>query len=128
MVAVVAPADVACVCASANGNVALDNLEAQALQQVFGQTQVPIIAPAALFGDTAGACAALHVALTLLMCANGCLPPVVGLETPAKPGLFYVTKPDTPLRAGPVLVLTSDLSGSFAVILFTPRANASVPH
>lgn len=123
----VAPADVACVCASANGNVILDDLEAGALQQVFGQKRVPIVAPASLSGDTAGACAALHVALALLLCANGRLPPVVGLATPARPGLFYVTKPDAPLRVGPMLVLATDPAGSFVAILIMPRADALVP-
>jgi len=113
----IAPADLACVCASANGNAALDDAEAHALRQALGDAPVPVTAPASLCGDTTGACAALHVALAVLMRANGSLPPVIGLATPALPGLAYVTTPAAPLRAGPILVLATDPSGSAAAIV-----------
>jgi 3-oxoacyl-(acyl-carrier-protein) synthase len=113
----ITPADLACVCASANGNAALDDAEAHALRQVLGDAPVPVTAPASLCGDTAGACAALHVALAVLMRANGSLPPVVGLATPALPGLAYVTTPAMPLRAGPILVLATDPAGSAAALI-----------
>ena len=111
------PADLSCVCASANGSPALDDAEAHALRQVFGEVQVPVTAPASLCGDTAGACAALHVALAVLMRTNGSLPPVVGLETPALRGLAYVRTPAAPLRPGPILVLATDPAGSSVAIV-----------
>jgi len=109
--------ELACVCASANGAATVDDAEAQALRAVLGNFPVPVIAPAALCGDTMGACAALHVALAVLLRGNGTLPPVTGLKTPAVPGLAYVTRADTPLRTGPILVLATDPAGSSAALV-----------
>lgn len=113
----VAPADMACVCASANGRADVDQAEAQALRQVFGDRPVPVTAPASLCGDTQGACAAVHTALAVLMRDIGIIPPIDGLATPAVPGLAYVTTPATPLPPGPMLVLASDPGGGAVALI-----------
>ena len=104
------PADLTCVCASANGCADVDDSEAKALRQVFGDARsTPVIAFASLCGDTAGATAALHVALAVLMRTNGIVPPASG---PA-----CVTTPATPLRPGPILVLATDPTGSTVALV-----------
>ena len=113
----IAPAELACVCASANGCPALDNAEAWALRETLAGAPVPVIAPAALCGDTGGVCGALHAALAVLLRAAGNLPPVAGLATPAVPGLAYATTPATELRRGPILVLAMDLDGTSAALV-----------
>ena len=115
----VAPSDLACVCASANGWGSLDDGEAEALRDLFAGAAVPVTAPAALCGDTQGACAALHAALAVLMLANGSVPPVPDLQTPSVPGLAYVTAPATPLRPGPILVLATDPAGSAVALVLS---------
>jgi 3-oxoacyl-[acyl-carrier-protein] synthase II len=113
----VAPSDLALVCASANGFGPLDDGEAEALRRVLGGAAVPVCAPAALCGDTQGACAALHAALSLLLRADGRVPPVPGLETPARPGPAFVTGAPAAVRPGPVLVLAADPAGSAAAFV-----------
>ena len=52
-----------------------------------------------------------------MMRANGSVPPVPDLHTPAVPGLAYVTTPATPLRPGPILVLATDPAGSAVALV-----------
>jgi nodulation protein E len=104
------PAELACVCASANGCADVDEREAEGMRQVFGGSPPPM-APsfAALCGDTAGATAALHTALAIGIRANGFVPPS---RAPTR-----VQTPATPLRPGPLLVLATDPTGSTAALV-----------
>jgi 3-oxoacyl-(acyl-carrier-protein) synthase len=104
------PAELACVCASANGCTDVDERESQALRQVFAESAPPtVLSFASLCGDTAGATAALHTVLAIGMRANGVVPPT---SAPA-----CDPAPATPLLPGPMLVLATDPTGSTVALV-----------
>lgn len=102
------PSALAGICASANGCAAVDTREAQALRHVLAGTHVPVTAPAALYGDTQGACGALQTALGVLMLTHRLLPPVAGLSIPMIAGLNFVTPSTIVLHPGPLAILITD--------------------
>ena len=73
-------ADVACIIASAAGSRAGDEMEARALEAVFGDhlDRIPISAPKAAFGEALGASGALCAMAAGLALAEQCAPPTAG--------------------------------------------------
>jgi act minimal PKS chain-length factor (CLF/KS beta) len=74
----VSPGDIDVVFADANGNVAADRAEAEALTAVFGPRAVPVTAPKTLTGRLYGGGAALDVATALLALSEGVIPATTG--------------------------------------------------
>jgi 3-oxoacyl-[acyl-carrier-protein] synthase II len=75
----VAPRDVSVVFASANSTRQLDQVEAEALGEVFGAAGVPVVALKGALGESSAAGAASLVA-ALLCLKRGAIPPTVGFE------------------------------------------------
>jgi len=73
------PADVHVVYASANATPALDRVEAQALDELFGQSNTVITSIKGAIGE-AGASSALSCAAAFLCGREGRVPPVAGLD------------------------------------------------
>ncbi len=111
------PCELSCVCASANGCATVDDHELHGVWQVLAGAPVPVTAPAALCGDTQGACGALQTALAVLMLTHGVLPSMPSLLAPAHPGLTFVTTPATPMRPGPIAVLATDPAGACVALV-----------
>lgn len=75
----VAPRDVAVVFAAANGTRVLDEIEAQALAEVFGPRSVPVVSIKGAVGEF-GASGAASLTAALLCLRRGVLPPTLGAE------------------------------------------------
>ena len=80
----IAAEDVACIIASSNGSPAGDGMEARALDRVFGSRLpgIPLCAPKAAFGETAGASGALSVVVGALALQQQAIPPTAGYNHP----------------------------------------------
>jgi 3-oxoacyl-[acyl-carrier-protein] synthase II len=78
----IAQQDLACIVASAAGSPAGDEIEARALDRVFGERlpAIPICAPKAAFGEAAGASGALSALVAGLALQQQYLPPTVGFD------------------------------------------------
>ena len=72
--------EVACIIASASGSPAGDEMEARALERVFGETlpEIPLCAPKAAFGEAAGASGALSAVVAGMALQRQSLPPTAG--------------------------------------------------
>lgn len=81
----IGPEDIACVVASANGSPAGDEVEACALQKVFGQRlqTLPVFAPKAALGELMGAAGAVAALAAVQCLLKRSVPPTVGATGPA---------------------------------------------
>jgi act minimal PKS chain-length factor (CLF/KS beta) len=77
-----APGDIDVVFADAAGIVALDRVEAKAINEVFGSRGVPVTAPKTMTGRLYSAAASLDLASALLSIRDGWIPPTINV-TPA---------------------------------------------
>jgi len=113
----VAPDQVACVSASANGGVRLDRLEAEALAGVFGESPdgpwVGSIKGAIGESFSSGGIRAAAMALSI---RAGVIPPTLGLEAPLAP-LNFVTENSRTQPLGCGLVNGFSSGGTFASLL-----------
>jgi len=71
---------VACIIAAASGSRAADEMEARALQKVFGArlAQIPVCAPKTALGESLGAAGAFGALIAALALRNQCVPPTAG--------------------------------------------------
>jgi 3-oxoacyl-[acyl-carrier-protein] synthase II len=99
----IGPGDIACVVASANGSDAGDEMEAAALDAVFGPAlhRVPVCAPKSAFGEAMGASGALCSVVAGLALLKQSAPPTVEMAATAR----------LPLSAHPAPV-----SGEYALV------------
>jgi 3-oxoacyl-[acyl-carrier-protein] synthase II len=76
------PAQIACIVSAASGSRAGDDMEARALQNVFGErlSAIPACAPKAAVGETLGAAGALGTLVGILALRRQCLPPTPGVD------------------------------------------------
>jgi len=78
--------EVACIIASANGSPAGDEMEARALNRVFGRlSDIPVCAPKAAFGEAAGAAGAFSTVIAGLALQRQSLPPIAGTKANGLP-------------------------------------------
>jgi 3-oxoacyl-[acyl-carrier-protein] synthase II len=114
------PDAIAAVYASANGTVALDRCEAQALGELFGDRAIPVTSIKGALGEFASAGAASLVA-AILCSQSGRLPPIANLRTLADDCPVAAVRGATPLP-GRMLLINSFASGgtNFSVVLRVP--------
>ena len=76
----IAPEQVACIVSSASGSRTGDEMEARALERVFGKqlAKIPVCAPKAAFGETMGAAGALCAVVAGLSLHRQQIPPTAG--------------------------------------------------
>jgi len=98
------PPQVACIVASAGGSRVGDEMEARALESVFGDglAEVPVCAPKAAFGEAMGASGALCAMVGGLALHQQCVPPTAG---------FVAEGARLPLSAGAL-----PISGEYALV------------
>jgi 3-oxoacyl-[acyl-carrier-protein] synthase II len=98
------PEAIGCVITGASGSRAGDEMETQALRNVFGSrlAQIPICAPKAAFGEAIGAAGALCAITAGLALARRTLPPTAG---------FSAAAPDLRLSPAP-----QEIQGDYALV------------
>ena len=116
--AAVRPDDVAVVFASANSSRRLDRVEAEALEELFGPSRVPVVAVKGTMGEC-GAAGAAAVVAAVLSLTQRVIPPTAGFEIgdPACP--VDVAATSRPIDPGkpPVALINSFASGGTNVSL-----------
>ncbi|MEU6721758.1 ketosynthase chain-length factor [Nonomuraea sp. NPDC046802] len=120
--AAIQPGDVDVVFADAAGVPELDRQEAEAINDVFGPTAVPVTAPKTMTGRLYAGGAALDLATALLALRDQVIPPTVGITSPVEGfGLDLVrdTPRQAPLRAA--LVLARGYGGFNSAIVVDTR-------
>ncbi|MEZ5400198.1 MAG: beta-ketoacyl synthase N-terminal-like domain-containing protein [Bryobacteraceae bacterium] len=100
--AAIAPADIACVFASANGEKLGDEIEARALREIFGDSCPPVCAPKAAWGEAMGAGAALAAVAATSALEKQAVPPT---------HCFQETERGLPLSREP-----QPISGNYALV------------
>ena len=116
------PADVDVVYASANGSRGLDEVEASALAQVFGEARPVVTSIKGALGEF-GACGSAACAAALLCGAAGKVPPIVGLAD-VDPSAHTLRLATTTMDApGPLVLVNSVASGGalFSCVLRVGR-------
>jgi 3-oxoacyl-[acyl-carrier-protein] synthase II len=110
--------DLALVSSGANGISTVDRVEAQALLQVLGEhaSHTPVIAVKASLGETVEASGLLQTIVALHALAARKAPFIVGLQTPAVPGLDYADEVRK-LRDGRALVTCTSATGACSAIV-----------
>jgi len=118
----IAAADVGLAVSGADGSIAGDRAEAQALVAALGASagRTPVTAPAGALGDSVDAKGLVCAAVAIGAMRSGVAPPVSGLVDPEVPGLRYVTSA-SPIDARHALVTATSVSGgASAVVLSRP--------
>ncbi|OFV95822.1 MAG: hypothetical protein A3H28_13490 [Acidobacteria bacterium RIFCSPLOWO2_02_FULL_61_28] len=92
----IGPAEVSCIIAAASGSRAGDEMEARALQNVFGARlgEIPVCAPKAALGESLGAAGAFGALLGTMALTKQCLPPTPGVRAVA-PGIRLASQPQS---------------------------------
>lgn len=108
-----APAEVACLSASANGSVLTDRYEAQAIARVFqeGTSHLPVTAVKSMLGETLGASGAMQTLALLTAMRDGVLPGIRHLEQREADFPLHQARPDNQqvhLRNGLINAVGSD--------------------
>jgi 3-oxoacyl-[acyl-carrier-protein] synthase II len=114
----VGPGDVSVVFASANSSYHLDRVEAEALEEVFGRSGVPVVAIKGTVGECGAAAAAGFVAAVLAL-RDRVIPPTLGFEVadPACPVDVRATSRPIDPKKPPVALVNSFASGGSNVCL-----------
>jgi 3-oxoacyl-(acyl-carrier-protein) synthase len=105
-----APSDVAAVFASANSTPALDAVEAAAIADVFGPSNVPVVAVKGALGECGASSAGSLVAASGAL-RSGQLPPTVGTQMLDPTCPVDVQSSSRPLRATGALLVNAFASG-----------------
>ena len=115
----IAPKDVSYISASANGHPALDDLEARAIAEVFGEGQnCPAVSSVkGALGESASS-GGVRAALAALTLARGTAPPTAGLETPAV-ALDHVTGAGRTMDIRAVVQNGFSSGGTFVSLVYT---------
>ena len=115
----IAPGDVSYISASANGNPALDDLEAKAIAEVFGegQSRPAVSSVKGALGESASS-GGVRAALAALTLARGTAPPTAGLETPAV-ALDHVTGAGRTMDIRAVVQNGFSSGGTFVSLVYT---------
>jgi len=109
------PGQIDAVSVGAAGDTLLDVAEARALQDVFGDRPVPLLATKAALGETLGAAGALQAAALLAAMESGRLPGCASAGVGRPSGLARATRPVAIHRGA---VTTLDADGQVAVVIF----------
>ena len=108
------PADLRCVCASANGGPLGDRVEAQGLALALGDTaaRLPVVAIKSMLGETLGASGALQAVALIQSLRTGTLPGTAGLvQTDEGFPLAQAGAANTEIEPGCGLVTALELEG-----------------
>jgi 3-oxoacyl-[acyl-carrier-protein] synthase II len=105
------PGQIACIVATANGTLCVDEAEARALETVFGPRlpEIPVCAPKAAFGEAMGASGAFCALAAGLALMRQCLPPTAN-HTGA--GLLALSADAQPIRGDYALVNAFSYDGN----------------
>lgn len=105
------PAQIACIVATANGTLCVDEAEARALETVFGPVlpQIPVCAPKAAFGEAMGASGAFCALIAGLALMRQSLPPTANH---GGAGLLNLSSQTQPIRGEYALVNAFSYDGN----------------
>lgn len=113
------PKQVGWICASANGSKRIDEAEAIAIRQVFGNA-IPVSSQKAAFGETVGAGGPISVCVALASFARHEIPPTLFTTKPRADIQLIMNQPATWDADKPVLVNSVDKGGAAMSILIAP--------
>jgi len=123
----VAPAEVAAVFATANSTRVLDQVEALAIEQVFGPYGVPVVSIKGALGEF-GAVGAAALTAALLCLRRGILPPTLGCETRDPACRVDLTTSARPSTGRIALVNATADGGAHYCVIVRAAAPAAVEH
>ncbi|MDD4939932.1 MAG: beta-ketoacyl-[acyl-carrier-protein] synthase family protein [Candidatus Omnitrophica bacterium] len=96
-----------------------DDSEIGALKNVFGAglKDIPVSCPKSMFGNLLGASGAVDLVITVLAMENSLIPATLNLETPAYPGLNYVTPEARERKINKALIISRGRGGINSVLI-----------
>lgn len=112
-----APEQIACIVSSASGSRVGDEMEARALERVFGSrvAEIPICAPKAAFGEAMGASGALCALVAGLSLQRQAIPPTAGCAADA--GRMRLSSASTPISGEYALIDAFGCDGNNASLV-----------
>ena len=108
------PGDIDCICASANGGVELDRMEAEVINEIFGG-KTPVSAIKSIVGDTYSASGAMAVSAVVGEIVQGFIPATINITEPEFE--MNLVRTITHTRITNALIITSDPYGNNTAVI-----------